>query len=52
DILYNNIDNNRLIQLFYNSLKERIKDELYKEDRPETINIYINITIHIDDRLF
>lgn len=38
------------MQLFYNGLKEEVKDELYKEERPDTIDKYIAIAIRIDDR--
>ena len=40
------------MQLFYNGLKERVKDELYKEDRPESIDAYMDKAIRIDDRQF
>ena len=33
-------------------LKEEVKDELYKVDRPETLDDYIVIAIRIDDRLY
>ena len=40
------------MQLFYDSFKEEVKDELYRKDRPETLNEYIAIAIRIDDRLY
>lgn len=40
------------MQLFYDSLKEEVKDEVYKMDRPETLNKYIAIMIRVDDRLY
>ena len=39
-----------LIQLFYNSLKEEVKDVLYDKDRSDTLDVYIAIAIRIDDR--
>jgi hypothetical protein len=38
--------------LFYNGLKEDIKDELYKVDRPNSLDEYIGIAIRIDERLY
>jgi hypothetical protein len=40
------------MQLFYNSLKEEVKDKLYQKDRPKTIDEYIAIAICIDDYLY
>jgi hypothetical protein len=40
------------MQLFYNRLKEEVKDELYKVDRPNLLNKYIGIAIWIDKRLY
>lgn len=40
------------MQLFYNGLKDEVKDELYKEERPDTIDKYIATAIRIDDRQF
>jgi hypothetical protein len=31
--------------LFYNRLKEDVKDELYKVDRPNSLDKYISIAI-------
>ncbi|RYP86989.1 hypothetical protein DL770_004838 [Monosporascus sp. CRB-9-2] len=42
----------RLRQLFYDGLKEEVKDELYKLDRPDALDEYIAMTIRIDDRLY
>ena len=44
------MDDEGLIYLFYNRLKEDIKDELYKEDRLDTLNEFIVKAIRIDDR--
>ena len=41
-----------LIQLFYNGLKEEVKDMLYDKDRPDTLDVYIAIAIRIDDRQY
>ena len=41
-----------LMQLFYDGLKEEVKDELYKNDRPETLDEYIAMAIRIDDRQY
>jgi hypothetical protein len=38
------------MQLFYDGLKENVKDELYKVDRPDTLDEYIAIAICVDDR--
>lgn len=38
--------------MFYNGLKEDVKDELYKEDRPKTLDEYIAKVVKIDDRLY
>ena len=34
---------------FYEDLKEHIKDEIAKEDRPEELAKYIEYTVQIDD---
>ena len=36
--------------MFYEGLKEEVKDELYKVNRPNTLDDYIAIAIRIDDR--
>jgi hypothetical protein len=38
--------------LFYNGLKEEVKDELYKINCPNTLDKYIAIAIRVDDRLY
>ncbi|KAK1777265.1 hypothetical protein QBC45DRAFT_301017, partial [Copromyces sp. CBS 386.78] len=50
DAIRSNINDDGLIQLFYNGLKDRIKDDLYKEDRPKSIDAYMDQAIRIDDR--
>ncbi|AEO53138.1 hypothetical protein MYCTH_2054216, partial [Thermothelomyces thermophilus ATCC 42464] len=51
-LLYYILNNKALIQLFYNGLKEKVKDKLYKYDRPKTLDKYIVQAIRIDDRLY
>jgi hypothetical protein len=38
--------------LFYNGLKEDVKDELYKVDYLNSLDEYIGIAIRIDKRLY
>ena len=52
DSLQAGINDEGLIQLFYKGLKEEVKDELYRLDRPATLDEYIEIAIQIDDRLY
>ena len=40
------------MQAFYEGLKEEVKDELYKVDRPDSLDDYIAIVIKIDDRQY
>jgi hypothetical protein len=40
------------MQLFYNGLKEDVKDKLYKVDRLDLLDEYIGIAIRIDKRLY
>ena len=35
---------------FYEGLKDDVKDDLYKEDRPDNLVEYIQCVIKIDDR--
>ncbi len=37
---------------FYESLKDDIKDDLYREDIPDIFIEYIQYTIRIDDHLY
>ena len=52
DAIRAGINEDGLMQLFYDGLKEDVKDELYKEDRPGTLDEYIAKAIRIDDRLY
>ena len=45
DTLQAKINEEGLMQLFYNELKEEVKNKLYKLDRPNTLDKYIVITI-------
>jgi hypothetical protein len=49
DAIRAEINNKGLMQLLYDSLKESVKDELYKVDRPDTLDEYIAIAICIND---
>ncbi len=40
------------MQLFYDGLKEEVRDELYQKDRPETLVEYIPIAIRIGNRQY
>ena len=44
-LAYLDIDNVPLIMQFYKGLKESIKDDLIKEDWPDTISAYIEYAI-------
>jgi hypothetical protein len=46
------INDDGLMQLFYDGLKEEVKDDLYQKDRPKTLDEYIAMAIRIDDRLY
>ena len=37
---------------YYRGLKDEVKDELYKEDRPATLSVYIVMAVKIDNRQF
>ncbi len=37
---------------FYKGLKDDVKDDLYREDIPDTLIKYIQYAIKIDDRLY
>ena len=52
DSLRAEINEEGLMQLFYDGLKEEVKDELYKQERPETLDEYIAMAIRVDDRLY
>jgi hypothetical protein len=38
--------------MFYNSLKEEVKDKLYKANQLKTLDKFITIAIHINNRLY
>jgi hypothetical protein len=40
-----------LFQLFYRSLNSSLKDEMYRYDRPETIEEYYKMAVRLDNRL-
>jgi len=52
DSLKAEINDEGLMQLFYDGLKEEVKDELYKDDRPDSLDDYIAMAIRIDDRQY
>lgn len=41
-----------LMAIFYNGLKEDVKNEIYMKDRPETLEEYIAMAVTIDNRLY
>lgn len=45
-------DDEPLMTIFYNGLKEEVKDELYKENVPDTLAEYIAAAVRIDDRQY
>lgn len=45
-------DDEPLMARFYEGLKDDIKDELIKADRPETLTTYIEMAVRIDERLY
>ncbi|CAG1990140.1 unnamed protein product [Fusarium graminearum] len=40
------------MEIYYRSLKEEVKDELHKADRPNNLTEYITIAIKIDERQY
>ena len=52
DSLRADLNEEGLMQLFYNGLKEEVKDVLYDRDRPDTLDEYIAMAIKIDDRQY
>ena len=46
------INEEGLKKLFYDDLKEDVKDELYQKDQPDTLDEYIAIAIRIDERQY
>ena len=47
-----NWDDEPLMTVFYSGLKEDVKDEISKEDRPETLSEFITKAVRIDNRLY
>lgn len=45
-------DDDALMTLFYAGLKEEVKDEVAREDRPEDFTTYVERVIKIDNRLY
>ncbi|KAM4057839.1 retrotransposon gag protein [Hirsutella rhossiliensis] len=45
-------DDEPLMSRFYDGLKEEVKDELYKENRPDNLSDYIAMAVRIDDRQY
>ncbi len=45
-------DDEPLMTVFYQGLKEEVKDELYKEDLPDTLSEYISMAVRIDNRQY
>ncbi|CAG1983613.1 unnamed protein product [Fusarium graminearum] len=43
-------DDEALMEIYYRSMKEEVKDELYKADRPDNLTEYITIAVKIDER--
>ena len=52
DLLQTRINDEGLIQLFYEGLKEEVKDKLYYLDCLAILDEYIEIAIQIDNRLY
>ena len=52
DSLQAGINDEGLMQLFYEGLKEEVKDKLYCLDRPAMLDEYIEIAMWIDDYLY
>ena len=45
-------DEEPLMRCFYQGLREDVKDELAKEERPEHLSVYIAMAVRIDQRLY
>ncbi|KEY73641.1 hypothetical protein S7711_09999 [Stachybotrys chartarum IBT 7711] len=46
------VSNREQMTYLYQGLKEEVKDELCKEDRPSTFNQYAAMAVKIDDRIY
>lgn len=40
------------INTFYKGLKEKVKDDLYRENKPETFDEFVELTIKCDNRIY
>ncbi|KAF4439736.1 hypothetical protein F53441_12505 [Fusarium austroafricanum] len=47
---HNEWDDDALMEIYYQGLKEEVKDELYKADRPDNMTEYVAMAIKIDER--
>jgi hypothetical protein len=45
-------DDEALMEIYYRSLKEEVKDELYLADRPDDLTTYITMAVKIDERQY
>lgn len=45
-------DDEALMEIYYRSMKEEAKDELYKADRPDNLTEYVTIAVKIDERQY
>ena len=45
-------DEDALMTLFYHGLRDEVKDEICREDRPEEFDDYVTMAIKIDNRLY
>ncbi|KAF4426104.1 gag polyprotein, partial [Fusarium austroafricanum] len=45
-------DDDALMEIYYQGLKEEVKDELYKADRPDNMTEYVAMAIKIDKRQY
>ena len=43
-------DNEPLMEAFYDGLKDSVKDDLYKDDMPDSLDDYIEMAVKIDNR--
>ena len=41
-----------LIARFYDGLKDSVKDDLCKANRPDRLNEYVEMVVRIDERLY
>jgi hypothetical protein len=43
-------DDNPLMSIFYEGLKEEVKDKLYRDEEPDTLTKYIAMAVRINNR--